>query len=161
MLKKITEILVGFFMILAIVALTFLALKVSGLTGYSSKTSYYKITADFDNVGGLKIRAPVMIAGVTVGEVHNIVLNKADFRARVTMRMDATKTKIPTDTSASIYTQGLLGSNYVNLAPGYAETFLKNGGVIETTNSAVILEKLIGQFLYSFQNKKPSESTQP
>lgn len=161
MLKKITEILVGLFMILGIVALTFLALKVSGLTGYSSKASYYKITADFDNVGGLKVRAPVLIAGVSVGEVSSIVLNKSDFRAKVTLMVDETKAKLPTDTSASIYTQGLLGSNYVNLSPGYADTFLKEGGIIETTNSAVILEKLIGQFLYSFQNKKTQETTKP
>lgn len=160
MLKKFTEILVGFFMILGVAALIFLALKVSGLTGYSSKADYYKITADFDNVGGLKIRAPVMIAGVSVGEVNNISLNKNDFRAKVTLLVDATKAKLPVDTSASIYTQGLLGSNYVNLAPGYSETFLKEGGIIETTNSAVILEKLIGQFLYSFQNK-PQENSKP
>lgn len=156
MLNKMMEILVGFFMILAILALTFLALQVSGLTGYSNKADYYKVTADFDNVGGLKVRAPVMIAGVSVGQVANIVLNNNDFRAKVTLLIDKDKATLPTDTSASIYTQGLLGSNYVNLSPGYAESFIKNDGVIETTNSAVILEKLIGQFLYSFQNKKPS-----
>lgn len=154
MLKKLTEILVGLFMILGILALTFLALKVSGLTGYSNKAHYYKITADFDNVGGLKVRAPILIAGVSVGEVGSIVLDRNDFRAKVTLLIDETKVKLPIDTSASIYTQGLLGSNYVNLSPGYSETFLKDGGIIETTNSAIILEKLIGQFLYSFQNKK-------
>jgi phospholipid/cholesterol/gamma-HCH transport system substrate-binding protein len=158
MFRKLTETCVGLFMILSICALTFLALKVSGLTGYANQTDYYKIAADFDNVGGLKIRAPVLIAGVSVGEVSNIVLNTTDFRARVTLLIDKHKAQLPTDTSASIYTQGLLGSNYVNLAPGYSETFLKEGGVIETTNSAVILEKLIGQFLYSFQNKKPQEN---
>jgi len=161
MLKKFTEILVGLFMIFSIIALTFLALKVSGLTGYSNKADYYKITADFDNVGGLKVRAPIMIAGVTIGEVSNIVLNKNDYRAHVTLLINMHATKLPVDTSASIYTQGLLGSNYVNLSPGYADTFLKEGGVIETTNSAVILEKLIGQFLYSFQNKKSSGNSNP
>jgi phospholipid/cholesterol/gamma-HCH transport system substrate-binding protein len=160
MLKKLTEILVGLFMILGVVALTFLALKVSGLTGYAGKASYYKITADFDNVGGLKVRAPVLIAGVSVGEVSNIALNKNDFRAKVTLLVDPAKAQLPVDTSASIYTQGLLGSNYINLSPGYAETFLKEGGIIETTNSAMILEKLIGQFLYSFQNK-PLENSKP
>lgn len=159
MLKKMTEILVGLFMILGILALTFLALEVSGLSGYSNKVDYYKISADFDNVGGLKVRAPVMIGGVSVGQVSNIVLNKTDYRAKVTLLIDKDKAQLPTDTSASIYTQGLLGSNYVNLSPGYAETFLKNGGVIDTTNSAVILEKLIGQFLYSFQNKKSDGNT--
>lgn len=155
MLKKFTEFLVGIFMIAGVVALIFLALKVSGLTGYSANTDYYKVVASFDNVGGLKVRAPVMIAGVSVGEVSNIELDHKDFRAKVIMAIDKNKAELPTDTSASIFTQGLLGSNYVNLTPGYAETFLQNNGVIETTNSAVILEKLIGQFLYSFQTKKP------
>ena len=98
-----------------------------------------------------------MVAGVSVGEVANIQLNQNDFRAIVTLLIDKNKIKLPTDTAASIYTQGLLGSNYINLSPGYADTFLNNGGVIETTNSAVILEKLIGQFLYGLQNKKPTE----
>ena len=144
-------------MILGILALIFLALKVSGLTGYTDKSNYEKITAAFDNIGGLKIRAPIMVAGVSVGEVANIQLNQNDFRAIVTLLIDKNKIKLPTDTAASIYTQGLLGSNYINLSPGYADTFLNNGGVIETTNSAVILEKLIGQFLYGLQNKKPTE----
>ncbi len=157
MFKKMTETLVGLFMILGIVALGFMAIQVSGLSWYANKTNYYKVTADFDNVGGLKVRAPVMIAGVSVGEVANIALNASDYRARVTLLVDQDKAKLPTDTSASIYTQGLLGSNYINLSPGYADTFLANGGLIETTNSAVILEKLIGQFLYSFQSKPSQE----
>lgn len=157
MLKKFTEILVGLFMILGILALTFLALKVSGLTGYSSKANYYKVSADFDNVGGLKVRAPVMIAGVSVGQVDSITLNRNDFRAKVILMIDKGKAQLPVDTSASIYTQGLLGANYVSLTPGYEGQFLQNGGVITTTNSATILEKLIGQFLYSFQNKKTKE----
>jgi len=159
MFKKLTETLVGIFMILGILSLGFLALKVSGLTGYTNKANYYTVTAEFDNVGGLKVRAPIMIAGVSVGEVRSIVLNPTDFRAKVSMRIDKNKIQLPTDTSASIYTQGLLGSNYVNLSPGYADTFLQNGGVIEATNSAVILEKLLGQFLYSFQNKSSTTST--
>lgn len=154
MLKKTTEVLVGLFMLLGAAALVFLALKVSGLITYSNSQAYYRVTADFDNVGGLKVRAPVLIAGVSVGEVDSIALNKADFRARVTLLIQKNQ-QIPTDTSASIYTQGLLGANYVSLSPGYADANLKEGGVIDTTNSAVILEKLIGQFLYSFQNKKP------
>jgi|JI102314A1RNA_FD_contig_121_7176_length_2282_multi_3_in_0_out_0_3 phospholipid/cholesterol/gamma-HCH transport system substrate-binding protein len=157
MFKKMTETLVGLFMILGIVALGFMAIQVSGLSWYAHKANYYKVTADFDNIGGLKVRAPVMIAGVSVGEVANIVLNASDYRARVTLLVDQDKAKLPTDTSASIYTQGLLGSNYINLSPGYADTFLANGGLIETTNSAVILEKLIGQFLYSFQSKPSQE----
>lgn len=152
--KKIIETLVGLFMILAMLSLVFLSFKVSGLTGYTSKADYYKITAQFDNIGGLKLRAPVMISGVTVGYVGKIVLDNTDFRAKVTLMITKNESTLPTDTSASIYTQGLLGANYINLSPGYAPTFLKNGGVIEVTHSAIILEKLIGQFLYSFQTKK-------
>lgn len=154
MAKRITEILVGLMMLLAITALVFMALKVSGLTDYTGKQGYYKIFADFDNVGSLKVRAPVMIAGVSIGEVEAITLNSTDYRARVTLLIRSNAAKLPVDTSASIYTQGVLGSNYVNLSPGYEEQYLTNNGVITTTNSAVILEKLIGQFLYSFQNKK-------
>lgn len=146
-------------MLLGIIALVFLALKVSGLTTYSRGQDYYRVTADFDNVGGLKVRAPVMIAGVSVGEVSSITLNRTDYRAHVTFLINKKQAPLPIDTSASIYTQGILGANYVNLSPGYADSFLQDGGVIDTTNSAVILEKLIGQFLYSFQNKKPAEST--
>jgi phospholipid/cholesterol/gamma-HCH transport system substrate-binding protein len=155
--KKMTEVLVGLFMLLGIIALVFLALKVSGLTGYSDNQGYYKVTADFDNVGSLKVRSPVMVAGVSVGEVASIRLNKADFRARVTLLISKSQNELPVDTSASIYTQGLLGSNYVSLSPGYTDTYLKDNGVIDTTNSAVILEKLIGQFLYSYQKKSESE----
>lgn len=164
MAKRITEILVGLMMLLAITALVFMALKVSGLTDYTGKQGYYKIFADFDNVGSLKVRAPVMIAGVSIGEVDAITLNSTDYRARVTLLIRNNATKLPVDTSASIYTQGILGSNYVNLSPGYEEQYLTSNGVITTTNSAVILEKLIGQFLYSFQNKKsdaPAAATAP
>lgn len=158
MAKKIIEVLVGLFMMLGLAALVFLALQVSGLTNFTGKENYYKVTADFDTVGNLKVRAPVMVAGVSVGEVSSIELNQADFRARVTMLVNSDQ-KLPIDTSASIFTQGILGANYVSLTPGYNDTNLKNGGVIETTNSAVILEKLIGQFLYTFQNKKSQDST--
>lgn len=137
-------------MILGIIALVFLALKVSGLTNYRS-SGYYAVTADFDNTGSLKVRAPVSIAGVHVGQVGAISLNPVTYRATVTLLLND-KTKIPTDSAASIYTQGLLGSNYISLSPGYADTNLKNGGQIQSTTSALILEKLIGQFIFSLKN---------
>ncbi len=140
-------------MVLGVIALIFLAIKVSGLTSYTTKQSFYTVTAEFDNVGGLKVRAPVMIAGVWVGEVKRIELDHTSFRAKVTLSLLKTKDNLPTDTSANIYTQGLLGANYVNLNPGYADTFLKEGDVIENTQPAVILEKLIGQFIYNMQGK--------
>lgn len=140
-------------MILGVIAIIFLALKVSGLMSYSTKESFYKVTAEFDNIGGLKVRAPVMISGVWVGQVSAIALDPENFRARVTLVLLRSHSNLPVDTSANIYTQGLLGANYVNLTPGYETTFLKEGSVIENTQPAVILEKLIGQFLYSTGNK--------
>lgn len=138
-------------MLAGILALLVLALKVSGLSNYVSRDGYL-VTAQFDNVGDLKARAPVTISGVKVGEVTGISLNTTTFKAVVTMRMYADQNKIPTDSSASIFTQGLLGSNYVNLSPGFDETFLQNGSEIANTHPALILENLIGQFLFSIKN---------
>ena len=151
--KKIMETLVGLFMILGLVALVFLALKVSGLTVFSSKETYYQVIAEFDNIGGLKVRSPVMIAGVAIGEVEDISLDQQSFRAKTVLSI-RNDHQLPIDTSANIYTQGLLGSNYVSLTPGYADSNLKDGGVIETTQPAIVLEKLIGQFLYSLKGDK-------
>lgn len=151
--KKIMETLVGLFMILGLVALVFLALKVSGLTVFSSKESYYQVVAEFDNIGGLKVRSPVMIAGVAIGQVDDITLDPQTFRAKTVLSI-RNDHQLPVDTSANIYTQGLLGSNYVSLTPGYADSNLKDGGVIETTQPAIVLEKLIGQFLYSLKGDK-------
>ncbi len=140
-------------MMLGLVAVVFLALKVSGLTSYSTRQDYYRVSAEFDNIGSLKIRAPVMVAGVNVGHVGSINLSPSTYRAKVMMLIKKNQTHLPSDTAASIYTQGLLGSNYISLAPGYAETMLKNDSVIESTQPALVLEKLIGQFLYNVQKK--------
>lgn len=155
--KKIIEVLVGFLMLLGIVALVFLALKVSGLTSYSSKESFYKVIAEFDNVGSLKVRAPVMVAGVKIGQVGAINLDPVTFRAKVVLLIYNYQNKLPSDTSASIYTQGLLGANYVSLTPGYAATFLNQNSRIETTQPAIILEKLIGQFMFNLQKGKEQQ----
>src|SRR5579863_6411312 len=117
-------------MILGIIALVFLALKVSGLTTYAYKEGYFQVVAEFDNIGGLKVRAPVMIAGVSIGQVGAITLNPESYRAKITLLINKSQTHLPSDTAASIYTQGLLGSNYVSLSPGYAESFLKEGSVL-------------------------------
>lgn len=142
------EISVGVFMICAFIALFFLAMKVSGLTQFA-QTDYYTVQADFNNIGDLKVRAPVSIAGVRVGQVSAIKLNPVTFQAMVNIRIDTADNKIPSDTQASILTQGILGSNYIGLTPGYADTFLKSGSQITDTHSALILENLIGQFLFN------------
>jgi phospholipid/cholesterol/gamma-HCH transport system substrate-binding protein len=154
--EKTIEMLVGLFMLAGILALVILALKVSGLSQTVS-TGGYVITANFDNVGDLKVRAPVTISGVRVGEVTGIKLDTTTFKAIVNLRINPNQDKIPTDTSASIYTQGLLGSNYVNLSPGYDQTYLKNGDEIDNTHPALILENLIGQLLFSLKGSGSSK----
>ncbi len=152
MRERTVEIIVGLFVVIAIACFAFLALRVSGLI-VNMGSSGYTVTAHFDNIGGLKIRAPVDIAGVRVGQVTHITLDPSTFEAVVTMMINPEQQYIPIDTSASIFTEGLLGSNYVSLVPGVDEQFLVEGGKITTTHSALILENLIGQFLFN-ANKK-------
>ncbi len=149
---KYFEFMVGLFMLLGIAALLVLALNVSGLSRYSP-SSYYTLTAEFDNIGDLKVRAPVRIAGVHVGEVKKIELDKDSYRARAFLEIQQSENTLSTDTAASIYTAGLLGSNYVSLTPGYADTYLKEGGKIEITHPALVLENLIGQLLFKPKSK--------
>ena len=158
MRRKYTDIIVGLFMIAGILALVYLALKVSGLTTHKS-SGYYTVTANFDNIGGLKVRAPVTIAGVRVGQVGDIELDPKTFQAHVVLLIDKNNNEIPVDTTANIYTQGLLGSNYVSLTPGYSDIFLKNNDVIEDTSPALVLEKLIGQLVFSLKDKGDKESS--
>jgi phospholipid/cholesterol/gamma-HCH transport system substrate-binding protein len=150
--KKIIEMTVGLFMIAGLLCLVLLALKVSGLS-QGGASHYYRLVAEFDNIGSLKARAPVRIAGVKVGQIEKIELQDQHFKAKVTLLIDKNKNNLPSDTSASILTEGLLGSNYVGLIPGYEEIALKNGDVISNTHPALILENLIGQLLFSLKNK--------
>ena len=162
MLTKKIEILVGLFIIAAVCALFILAFKMSGLTRLPEQ-HYYTINAEFDNIGDLKTRAPVTIAGVVVGQVKSITLDSANFRANVELLVSNHENNLPIDTSASILTQGLLGSNYISLSPGYSDQLLKSGDALQTTHSALILENLIGQLMYSLKGdsiepKKKGES---
>ena len=141
------EFVVGIFMLLGMLALLTLALRVSGLSSMTQSNGYY-VTAYFDNIGDLKVRAPVTISGVRVGQVSNIALDPQTFRAKVTLLIDSRFTDIPSDSSAYIFTQGLLGSNYISLNAGFENSDLKNGAQISDTHSALILENLIGQLLF-------------
>lgn len=146
------EITVGFFILFSLFALLVLALKVSGL-GLPASAGGYEITAVFDNIGGLKVRSPVTLSGVRVGEVARIQIDPKSFKALVKLRINEKQNSLPVDTTASIYTQGLLGSNYISLTPGFDEqAFLKNGSRITNTHSAIILEALIGQLLFNLKN---------
>jgi phospholipid/cholesterol/gamma-HCH transport system substrate-binding protein len=148
--KRTVEVMVGLFVLLAFILLLFLALRVSGFTDNSFKNGY-TVSAEFDNVGALNEGALVSIAGVKIGEIDSIVLDPTTYRADVVMQIYSKKTLLPIDSSASIYTQGILGAQYIGLTSGFAETNLQNKGEIRTTHSALILENLIGQFLFKMK----------
>lgn len=148
--KRIIEFVVGLFILAGIVAIFLLALKVSGLSQYSTSDSF-KVSAVFDNIGDLKVRAPVTIAGVRVGEVDAITIDPTTFKATVRMRIDKSQKYLPADSSAKILTAGIIGANYIEIIPGYAEENLKEGSVMADTQPAIILENLISQLVYNLK----------
>ena len=153
---------VGIFVAAGVAALIGLAMKVGNLTSDQIGDTY-TVTAAFENIGGLKARAPVKSAGVVVGRVDNIRFDNETFEALVTLKID-THYNFPKDTFASIYTSGLLGEQYIGLDAGGEEAALKNGDKIAHTQDAVVLEKMISQFLYNKASeggdKKDTETTQ-
>ncbi|MFN9571577.1 MAG: outer membrane lipid asymmetry maintenance protein MlaD [Betaproteobacteria bacterium] len=144
--KKGIETLVGLFVLLGFLALVFLALQAANLATLT-RGDTFTLTARFDTIGGLKVRAPVKSAGVTVGRVTAIALDRETFQGLVTLEIER-RFSFPRDTSASILTAGLLGDQYVGLNPGGDDKDLAAGDVIRITQSAVVLENLISQFLF-------------
>ncbi len=142
------EIMVGFFVAAAIVAFFMLAMSVSNMSSYGGGEDY-ELKARFDNIGGLKVRSPVSAGGVKIGRVTNIQYSSETYEAIVSMAIDEQYNKFPVDTAASILTSGLLGEQFVGFEPGAEEDYLKAGDVIDLTQSALVLEQIIGQFLYS------------
>ncbi|MEW5972397.1 MAG: outer membrane lipid asymmetry maintenance protein MlaD [Pseudomonadota bacterium] len=142
------DVWVGVFVALGLAALVMLALRVSNLASLSNDAGY-RVVAQFDNIGGLKVRAPIKLAGVVVGRVESISIDPATFRAEVGLRIENRYGILPKDTSAAIYTSGLLGEQYIGLAPGAEEAVLRDGDRITITQSSIVLENLIGQFLYN------------
>ena len=138
---------VGLFVLLGGAAVLFLALKSANLLSLNFDKSY-KITAKFDNIGGLKPRAAVKSAGVVVGRVENITFDDKSYQANVNLALDASYA-FPKDSSLKILTSGLLGEQYVGVEAGFGDTNLAAGDVVKQTQSAVVLENLISQFLYS------------
>lgn len=138
---------VGLFVTAGVGALLVLALKVGNMGTYSAAQSY-TLMGNFENIGGLKPRAPVKSAGVVVGRVTDIQFNPETFDAIVTMSIDS-RYQFPKDTFASILTSGLLGEQYIGLAAGGDEIMLKSGDKIMKTNSAMVLEEMIGRFLFN------------
>ena len=146
--SKQIEILVGAFIALGLLALFFLAMQVSNLGTLNTGDSY-QVKAYFDNIGSLKVKAPVTMAGVEVGRVSDIIYDKQSFQAQVTLNIYAEYDQIPDDTFAKVLTAGLLGEQYVGLDPGGSEILLQEGSQIEITQSALILEEIVSQFIFS------------
>jgi phospholipid/cholesterol/gamma-HCH transport system substrate-binding protein len=155
------EIGTGFFVLLGFAALLFLTtqLPASGIKFGGAKAGY-KVTAEFDNIGDLKVGSPVSMSGVRVGDVANIRFDSKDYKAVVTMRVDPQYNQIPDDSFASIETQGLLGGKYIGISPGGQDTYLKDGSRIDQTQSAIVLENLINKFFANYASKgSDSQST--
>ena len=143
---------VGIFFLIGLASVVFLSLKASNLVG-SSYADGYELVAFFDNVGGLKPRAAVRSSGVLVGRVEKIEFDDEVYQAKVYLRLDR-KMKFPVDSSVKVLTAGLLGENYLGIMPGAETEYLIDSDEIELTQSAVILENIISQFLYNFQEKQ-------
>jgi phospholipid/cholesterol/gamma-HCH transport system substrate-binding protein len=150
------EISVGAFMAIGLVALFFLAMQVSNLSAMTSSEGY-EVKARFDNIGGLKVRAPVSMSGVRIGRVVGIHYDQASFEAVVIMLIEPQYNQIPEDTIAKIYTAGLLGEQYVGFDPGGSLDPLKQGSEIIMTQSALVLEEIVGQFLFSKAEENAKE----
>lgn len=151
MVSKKIELMVGLFAAIGIAALLMLALKVAD-TGISGNGETYDLYAKFDNIGGLKVRSPIKVGGVVIGRVSNITLDAKDYTPVVTLTIDAKYDSFSEATSVSILTAGLLGEQYIGLLPGFMDDsleMLQAGDFIEDTKPALVLEELIGQFLFS------------
>jgi phospholipid/cholesterol/gamma-HCH transport system substrate-binding protein len=159
--SPVRDFIVGLFVLAGLAALAWLSLSVGGFTWHSR--GGLRLSADFNETGDLKIRAPVVIAGIRVGEVTGLSLDKDD-RARVELNLDPAL-QLPIDTSASIVTAGVLGDRYIELQPGGDDRLLKDGDRIDYTESAVILERMIGQLVYGLtrgpRKDAPSAETNP
>lgn len=147
----------GLFVLLGFAALFFLVTQITSRE-FGLGEGGFRLTAMFDQVGGLKPGAPVSMAGVTIGRVESISYDFEEYRARVVIRVEPKYDRIPDDSDASILTAGLLGGQYVGIGPGASETFFKEGDRIEFTQSAIVLENLISKFLFSkAEEQQPAE----
>jgi len=161
MQNRVLEFAVGLFVILGLVALAMLTFKVGGFSLGSltnNENQSYQVFARFENIGGLTDKSPVRMAGVNIGRVTRIQLDPVDYSAKVFMDIDSENDSLPLDSSAAILTSGLIGSNYIGLEAGGDIDYLQNGDEIELTQSAIVLENLIGKFLYNSSNSENASS---
>ena len=155
MSRKLIDLWVGFFVVIGFAAVLFLALRVGNVSS-ANFAETYQLTAKFDNIGGLKVRGPVKSAGVVVGLVTEISFDPQTYEAVVTMTVDG-RYRFPKDTFASILTAGLLGEQYIGLDAGGDEKMMKGGDTFSKTQSAVVLEKLISQFMFNKASEGPDK----
>jgi phospholipid/cholesterol/gamma-HCH transport system substrate-binding protein len=158
MQSRALEILVGFFVCLGAAAIFLLTFRVASLDTVGNGSGNYRVTARFDTIGGLAVGASVRMAGVRIGRVKGIGIDPKSFQAIATLEIEGSQSNIPEDSSAKILTSGLLGEQYVGLEPGGDDQSLKNGDEIKYTQSAFVLENLIGQFLTSMTQKDSGKS---
>lgn len=148
---------VGIFMLAGVLAFLLLVLKVSGIGGLFQSPGY-EVIANFTDIGGLRVHAPVTVAGVKIGEVSKIELQPEALEAKVTLRLQRQRLIPAADAEARILTEGILGSNYISIIPGFEEegkvVYLGQGDIIARTHEAIILENLIGQLLFNANNKQ-------
>lgn len=157
--SKTLELTVGLFVALGLAAFFMLAMRVSNIT--SLNDGGYKITANFENIGGLKVRSPVTLAGVTIGRVADIAIDKASYEAIVQLSIDPRYDQLPTDSSASIFTSGLVGEQYIGLEPGGMDEYLQDGDSIDLTQSALVIEQLVGRLLTNVVGDGEADSAEP
>jgi len=156
------EIGTGLFVLLGFAALLFLTTQLpAGGVKFGGAKAGYHVTAEFDDIGDLKVGSPVTMSGVRLGEVSRIHFDPKDFKAVVTMRIDLQYNQIPEDSFASIQTQGLLGGKYIGLSPGGLDSYLKDGSRIDQTQSAIVLESLINKFFANYSSAQGAGSNAP
>jgi len=158
--SKSIELATGFFAALGFAAMFFMVTQITNRSPTFGDAGFH-LEADFDNVGSLKEGAPVSMSGVSVGRVESIRFNQGTYKAHVVLRIQPQYNRIPDDSDAAIFTAGLLGGQYVVLQAGCSETFYRDGGHIELTQSAIVLEELISKFLFSFASKEADQKTAP
>ena len=154
MSRRNIEMVVGLFLAVGLTVLFISIIQMNDLSGQSDEDKTYEIKARFDNVGGLKMRSFVKAAGVKIGSVIDIEYDPTRYEAVVTLSIDAQYNTFPVDTAASVLTSGFVGEQYVALEPGAETAFLTDGAEIDITQSAIVLEQIIGQFLYSMSNEQ-------
>lgn len=157
MQSRALEMLVGFFVCLGVAAVFVLTFRVASLDTVGSADETYRVSGSFENIGGLKVGSAVTLAGVKVGRVKEITIDPNTFEANVTLELSNTYNTIPEDSNAKILTAGLLGEQYIGLEPGGADAALKEGSKLKLTQSALVLENLIGQFVSSQASDKKDD----